>query len=287
MADGRGVWVVLLLLALAVAAGGCSPAARRQPPPTLNVRGSDTMLHLARVWAEAYAAVDREVQVAVAGGGSGVGIAGLLDGAVDVALASRPLSAEEQAAAAARGLAFSEAVVGLDAIAVVVHPDNYLGDLSLAELRSLFTGRITRWSALGGPNVAVTVVSRPSGSGTARYFQAVVLGRHEFTPRAMQLPSSQAVAEAVAAAPGGIGYLDLVHARAGGDRIKILGLALLPGGEPVLPSAAAVRQGRYPLSRPLYLYTRSDDDRAARFVAFARSSEGQQLLTQAGYIAVR
>ena len=179
---------------------------------TLQIKGSDTMVNLCQAWAEAFMAKHPKVNIAVTGGGSGTGIAALIGGTCDLAAASRKMTPKEQTATSAQGGSPQEWAVALDGLAVVVHPSNPVKRLTLEQLAGLFTGKIKNWREFGGTNQAVVLLSREVNSGTHVYFKEHVLmaskdeGPKEFSPEALLLPSSQAIADEVAANPAGIGY---------------------------------------------------------------------------------
>jgi phosphate transport system substrate-binding protein len=172
----RGQWLIcaLALLALVGALTGCASrqiGADGQPVSLIiQNKGSDTLVNLALAWAEAYIQLHPEVRVSVTGGGSGIGIAALINGTVDIANASREMKKEEIAAAEANGISPIEFTVARDAIAVVVHPDNPVEQLTLQEIADIYTRRITNWQEVGGEARPIVLLSRESNSGTYVYF---------------------------------------------------------------------------------------------------------------------
>lgn len=247
----------------------------------ITLRGSTTCLPVVQRVLEAYAErhPGAEVQIAIAGGGSGTGIKALLDGTVEAAMSSRPMKPRERRLARERGLHVEEFPFALDAIAVIVHPSNPLEDLSLEQLRALFAGRITNWKALGGPDRPVVVVSRETSSGTFECFQRRVMGRTRITPRALLSPANATVLQVVSQTPGAIGYVGLGYLR---PAVKALRLNGVPPGE------RTVRSGAYPLVRPLYIYTRGEPRGVLRdFLEFLLGPEGQRVVRQQGFIPLR
>ena len=185
-------------------------------------RGSDTMINVAQAWAEEYARVEPRVSVEVAGGGSGVGIAALIDGTVQIANSSRPMKAAERAAArASRGVDPVQHITGYDALVVYVHASNPVRSMTLGQLRELFAegGRITRWSDLGVhhaacPRDTIVRISRQSSSGTYDFFREVALDTHDFKLGTLELNGSKEVVELVAHTPCAIGYSGMGYATA-------------------------------------------------------------------------
>lgn len=252
-------------------------------------RGSDTMINVAQAWAEAYATVAPQVSVEVAGGGSGVGIAALIDGTVQIANSSRPMkAAEREAARAARGADAVQHVSGYDALVVYVHASNPVSSMSLEQLRELFAegGRITRWSDLGVrhqtcPRDTIIRISRQSSSGTYDFFREVALATHDFKLGTLELNGSKEVVELVAHTPCAIGYSGMGYATAG---VKMLALSK-GGGPPVPPTAKATLDRSYPIARPLYMYTIGQPQgETKRYLDWIHSPAGQRIVAAVGYV---
>lgn len=248
------------------------------------VRGSDTMLALLQRWAERGSRALGGLRVQVTGGGSGTGLRALADGTADIAAASRSIEPDERRAVAARGHGDAvEHTVALDAVALYVHPGNRTPSLSLAQARALYTGRVGRWSALGGPDLPVVLYGRESSSGTYAFFKERVLAHDDYAPEAQSLPGTAAVLQAVARDPGAVGYAGL------GESRHVRALPLRDAhDEAVTPNLEAVRAGRYPLVRPLFLYTAgAPSPDAARWIAWALSPAGQAEASAAGFVPAR
>lgn len=278
----------LLLLAVAWSAHLQPCAVAEELRGTLQIKGSDTMVNLMQAWAEGFMAAHPEVSVAVTGGGSGTGIAALIGGTCDVAAASRSMTAKEREQAKARGGDPQEMAAALDGLAVVVHPTNPVKQLTLAQLADLFAGNITNWREVGGRDAAVTLLSREVNSGTHVYFKEHVLGKtlegrtREFAPTALLMPSSQAIADEVAANPAALGYYGMGYLDAQNAAVAI---AKTAGGPFIAPSEQAVRDGTYPISRPLFLYSRSQPQGLVKaFLDFVLSPEGQAIVRQIDFV---
>lgn len=250
-------------------------------------KGSDTMVNLALAWAEEYMARQPNVRLSVTGGGSGTGIAALLNGAVDLANASRAMKAVEFQAARERGYAPQEFIVARDAIAVVVHPSNPVNGLTLQQLADIYTGKITNWQAVGGADRPIVLLSRESNSGTYVYFLEQVIRQGDaqsqllFSPETLLMPSSEGISAEVRQNPNAIGYDGLGYVTP--DQ-KMLGLARRDGDEYILPSVEAVNAATYPIARPLFIYTVNEPTGAIKAYLDWILSDGQALIPQLGFV---
>lgn len=274
-------------MVVSAAIAGCSgrfPGApsRSSDAPTVLLRGSDTMVLLARRWAEAFTAQTRCV-VQVSGGGSGTGLAALLNGTADLAMSSRPMHARERAALEARsGGAPSEHAVAIDAVAVYVCSRSALAAITLEQLAALYRGQLERWAPLDGRPDRVVLYGRESSSGTYAFFKERVLRAHDFAAEVQSLPGTASVIEAVGRDRASIGYAGLSTSDA--VRRVAVGASVADACE---PSAEHVRSGRYPLARPLFLYrTAASSQHARRFVEWVESEEGQRLVAREGFLPI-
>lgn len=290
----RHVLPLLLLSALVVLAGGCrnrSAAAR----PTLSMKGSDTLVQVATGWAQRYSATRGRAAVSASGGGSGVGIAGLIDGTVDLATASREIKpAEREAVRAHRGQDVRELFVASDALAIYVHPTNPLTQLTLAQLGELWAegGALSQWNQLvPGMTGRVVLIGRQNSSGTYDYFRETVCGlgadgkSREFRGGVSELTGSSEVVEKVASAPLALGYSGMGYRT---QQVKWLAIARSAGAPAVAPSAESARTGAYPIARRLYVYTVGEPtDDVRDFLEWVLSDEGQEIVAREGYVPVR
>jgi len=253
----------------------------------LVLKGSTTVLSIAQLAAEAFLDINPQADVSVAGGGSGVGIAALIDGTAHIASASRAMKPAEWERAVARGIYPFHWYIATDAIAVILHPANPVQGLTLEELRDIYTGKIRNWKELGGPALPVVVVSRDTASGTFEVFKKLVLGGDEVrAPGALFQASNAAVMAAVAGAPGGIGYVGLGFVVPG--RVKAVAVAENPKGPFVEPTPETVAAGAYPLTRPMFMITDGfPSGIVLEFILFVLSDEGQRLVREAGFIPIR
>jgi phosphate transport system substrate-binding protein len=288
-----GLASALCLLAAALslsACGGAGAQSSNQPPRSGEIienKGSDTLVNLALAWAEAYMESRPEVRISVTGGGSGTGIAALINGTVDIANASRRMKLEEVEAAESNGISPVEFVVARDAIAIVVHPSNPVNQLTFQQISDIYTGRITNWQDVGGENRPVVLLSRESNSGTYVYFleNVVRMGDEEsdllFSPGALLMPSSEGITAEVSDNPNTIGYDGLGYVT---PEQKVVAVACDASGPFVLPSVDSVNDGSYPIARPLYMYSAGEPTvQAAAFLDWV-TGEGQTVVPELGFV---
>ena len=280
---------IVAVAALLAATVSCAHAASTQQ--TLQIKGSDTMVNLVQAWSEIFMEQHPDVFVAVTGGGSGTGIAALIGKSCDVAASSRSMKEQEINQARAKQVEPQEHIVGLDGIAVVVHPGNPVRQLTLDQLRAIFTGEITDWSAVGGTAGRIVLLSREVNSGTHVFFKEHVLRRGagheqaEFAARALLLPSSQAVADETAQNPQAIGYYGMGYISA---KQRVVAVGQDAAGPFVVPSIDAVRRQRYPIARPLYLYTNGAPAGAVQlFMDFVASPTGQRIVGEQDFVPLK
>jgi phosphate transport system substrate-binding protein len=250
----------------------------------VTVKGSDTMVILAQRWAEEYMKRNPGKTVQVTGGGSGVGIAALINGTTDVAASSRSIKPDEKDKIQARyKVAPTETTVAVDGLAVYVHASNPVGQLTLEQLRKIYLGDVTNWKDVGGPDAPIVLYSRENSSGTYVFFKEEVLAGEDFPPEAQTLPGTAAVVNAVAKERNGIGYGGAAYAK-GVKEVKLAG----KDGKFHAPDAQAVAKGQYPLARGLFMYTRGDPTGEAKaFLDFCLSKEGQSIVATVGYYPVK
>ena len=249
------------------------------------VKGSDTVLPLSQNVAEAYLEEHKDASVSVIGGGSGVGIAGIIDGTCDVAQSSRPIKARERKQAEQKGVHPVETIVGRDALTVVVHPGNSVKKLTMKQIGDIFSGVITNWKTVGGPDMEIVVYSRESSSGTYAYFREHVLEGREYTPGALLAPATGAIVQSVSQTRGAVGYIGMAYLT---ESVVALEVAAEEGGEYVRPTMETALEGSYPISRELFYYTNGEPKGETKaFLDFVLSPKGQKLVQDIGYIPVR
>ena len=270
---GRGI-VLVALLAMVAALG----AQQRN----ITVKGSDTMVILGQRWAEVYMQKNPTgVTIQVTGGGSGTGIAALINGTTDVAESSRPMKDKEKAELKGkRGRDVLELPVAVDGLAVYVHESNPVPELTLAQIKAIYTGAVKNWSEVGGKDERILLYSRENNSGTYVYFKEHVLENADYYPTAQTLPGTAAVINAVAKDPRGIGYGGIAY----GKGIKHLRVKKDAQSPAVDPSMENVLAARYPISRHLYWYfAGSPQGDLEAFAQWVLSKEGQAVVENVGY----
>lgn len=285
-----GAPCVLLFLILTITVlTSCRPAGTELGSgSTIQNVGSDTMVNLALAWAEEYAVQSSETSVSISGGGSGTGLAALINGTIDIANASRSIKTEEIAAAEANGVTPVEHIVARDAIAIVVHMDNPVDRLTIHQLSDLYSGVITNWREVGGADRPIVLLSRESNSGTHVFFlenvvrRGVKLDETLFSRDTLLLPSSEGISAEVRQNPNAIGYDGLGYVTP--DQ-KVVAVASDPAGPFVLPSAESVNDGSYPIARDLYMYTADEPVGAvAAYLEWIRGGDAQAIVAELGFV---
>jgi phosphate transport system substrate-binding protein len=285
--------MLILLLSVVACSSGRGQAGTPAPGAVTVIenKGSDTMVNLALAWAETYDQIYPNVQVAVTGGGSGTGIAALINGTVDMANASRQIKPEERAQAEANGIDPVEYVVAGDAIAIVVHPGNPVDGLTILQLSDIYSGKITNWRELGGEDRPIVLLSRESNSGTHVFFLEHVVrqGRADdrtlFAPDTLLMPSSEGISAEVRQNPNAIGYDGLGYVTP--DQ-KVVAVARADAAPYVLPTVETVKDGSYPIARGLYIYTAGEPQGAIRaYLDWIMGPEGQAVVREQGFVPLQ
>ncbi len=279
---------VLLVLALLMFSASSFAASSKN---SIQVKGSDTMVNLAQAWAEKYMEENAGEFVAVTGGGSGTGLSSLISGTCDIAMSSRNIKQKEIDLAKQKGINPYEIKVGLDGLAVVVSPQNPVSKLTLQQLADIFTGKIKNWKELGGKDLKIVILSREVNSGTHVYFKEHVLrrgdanGKEEFSPSALMLSSSQAIADEIAGNPSAIGYYGMGYISSKQKAVSIANDDKSPYIEPTIDN---VLSGKYPISRPLFLYCNGEPrGLTKRFIDFDLSKEGQEIVLKTDFVPIK
>ena len=257
---------------------------------SIQIKGSDTMVNLGQAWAEKYMENNPGDFIAVTGGGSGTGLSSLISASCDIAMSSRNIKDKEIALANKKGVNPNEIIAALDGLAVVVNPSNPVSKLTIDQLAGIFTGRISSWKEFGGKDQKIVLLSREVNSGTHVYFKENILrkndpnSKEEFAPGALMLSSSQAIADEVAGNSSAIGYYGMGYISA---KQKPVAIAKDEKSEYVEPTIENVVNNKYPISRPLFLYTNgAPQDRVKKFVDFALSKEGQDIVLATDFVPI-
>ncbi|AKB19364.1 MULTISPECIES: PstS family phosphate ABC transporter substrate-binding protein [unclassified Methanosarcina] len=246
------------------------------------LKGSDTVLPLAQAEAEEFMIAYPDKSVTVTGGGSGVGIAALIDGEVDIATVSREMKADEIEAAKANGINPVEHTIAIDGISVIVNPENPVSELTFDQLRGIYNGSISNWKDVGGDDRPIAVISRDSSSGTYEYFKEDVLFGDEYRVDALTQPATGGIVSEVTQNPGAIGYIGVAYL----DE-SVQALSLDGGNGSESPSPDNIISGAYPLSRPLYFYTNGEPSGLTKeFIDYVMSADGQSIVSEVGYFPI-
>jgi len=281
------------IIALALLAAGLSAMPAVQARTLIQNKGSDTLVNVAQAWAEAYPEVNPEVAVAVSGGGSGTGIAAMINGTVDIANASRTMKEKEIQSAEANGQHPVEHVVGFDALAVFINKNNPITTLSIEQLRNIYgrDPKFTKWSDLGVKvpgcdSDEIVVASRQNNSGTYAYFKETVLGKKgKYRTGTLDMHGSKEVVDLVENTACAIGYSGLAYAT---EHVKKVCIATETGGPCIEPTVATASDHSYPISRPLFMYTNGEPKGAIKkYLDWILSDAGQCILLKKGYAPVR
>lgn len=285
--------IIILFFSLLV---GCSSTNNTSdssiPQETTSIenKGSDTIVNLALAWAERYHQINPDISISVTGGGSGTGIAALMNGTVDIANASRNIKPEEIEAIKANGNDPVEFVIARDAIAIVINPQNPVNELTLQQISDIYSGKINNWKEVGGEDRPIVRLSRETNSGTHVYFLEEVLRLGDknnetfFSAETLLLPSSEGIGTEVRQNPNAIGYDGLGYVT---HDMKVVAVARKAGGPYVMPSADSVNAGEYPIARDLYMYTSGQpSDAIATYLDWIQSPDAQEIVTELGFVPI-
>jgi phosphate transport system substrate-binding protein len=261
--------------------GSASSTSVMQEKSSLQLKGSDTMVILGQRWAEGFMKENPAVSVQVTGGGSGTGIAALINGTTDICESSRPMKdKEKEDLKAKRGQSAVEIKVALDALAVYVNDKNPITEIAIPDLGKIYKGDVTGWKDVGGPAQKIVLYGRENNSGTYSFFKEHVLENKDFAASTQTLAGTSAVAAAVKGDPLGIGYGGIAYS----EGIRVLSVKKDAASPAVKPSLATAQSGEYPLARNLYFYTAGEPTGAAkRFVEWVKSEPGQKVIEAVGY----
>jgi phosphate transport system substrate-binding protein len=282
-----------LILFIFVSCSKAEKVPEGEPYGYIQVKGSDTMVNVAQSLAEEFMKKYPYIFVAVTGGGSGTGIASLINKTCDIADCSRRMKEKEIVLAKRNGIRPKEYIVGYDGIAVVVNPKNPINKLTIDELSDIFSGKIRNWKQFGGKNRKIVLLSREVSSGTYVYFKEHVLrkgnpnDKTEYASTALLLSSSQAVVEEVAQNPDAIGYFGMGYLC---NKVKSIAVARNREEKYYLPTIENVLDGKYPISRPLFVYTPTKGKKKKiidLYINFIFSDKGQRQFVLNGFVPVR
>ncbi len=245
----------------------------------ISIAGSTTVFPIAQMTAEMYMDINLDINISVRGGGSGVGIAALMNGQTDIANASRPIKTKELKIARENGVDPFETIVAMDGIAIIVNPSNKLPNLTFEQLKNIYNGKTINWKELGEKSAPIVIISRDYSSGTFEVFKKLVLGGDKVRDDALLLASNKAVVTTVAETPGAIGYIGFGFLS---DKVKAVSI------NDVMPLAETVNNGTYKLARALYMYTNGKPKSEIKdYLDYILSEQGQQIVEKVGYISLQ
>jgi phosphate transport system substrate-binding protein len=288
----------LIFISFLILISGCNPQSPQSGSDSpiietnsIDNKGSDTIVNLALAWAERYQEMHPEARISVTGGGSGTGIAALINGTVDIANASRKIKPEEIEAAQANGADPIEFIIARDAIAVIVNLENPVDQLTIQQISDIYSGVIDNWKFVGGEDRPIVRLSRETNSGTHVYFleQVLRLGDKEnttlFSTDTLLMPSSEGIGAEIRQNPNAIGYDGLGYVT---EEMKVIAVAHNPKDGFILPSAETVNNGTYPIARDLYMYTRGEPAGFIKvYLDWIFSSEAQDIVKALGFVPIQ
>ncbi|GHT35622.1 phosphate ABC transporter substrate-binding protein [Endomicrobiia bacterium] len=287
----KKILIVLLFIfcgALAVVFHTCSST--QSAGESIQVKGSETIVNLIQVWAEDFAEKYPTCNISVTGGGSGAGFASLINGTCAIAISSRQIEEKERLLAKSKNIDLVGSKVGLDGLAVLVNKNNPVNELTMGQLRDIFTAKITNWKEIGGEDGKIVILSRESNSGTHIFFKEHVLGnndeisKNEFSEHSLMLSSSRAIYDEICQNPNALGYVSMGFVS---NKVKAISIAKSEKNEYIYPTPENVRNKKYPISRPLYLYTNGSPQGIVKtFIDYALSDAGQKVVSETDFVSI-
>jgi len=270
--------VVTLFLAISL----LIPVVTNAQKVVCKIKGSDTCLPLSQRFAEIYNKNNAGSGISVVGGGSGVGIAALLSGTTDIAQSSRKMKMDEKLKLQEGGKSVKEVIIAYDALAIIVHPSNPVSQLTREQLEGIFTGKLTNWKDVGGPDLKIIVYSRETSSGTYDFIKEHVMNKKNFTASALMMAATGAVVQSVSQTKGAIGYVGLAYVE---KEVKALKVSYDKGKTYVAPNVSTAMSRKYPVTRPLYYYfTNTVEAKVKPLVSFILSKDGQNIVLAEGFV---
>ncbi len=249
------------------------------------IKGSDTVLPLSQKEAEMYMKANKMNKITVTGGGSGVGLAALVDNTTDIAMSSRKIKMDEKMKLQDAGRAYKEVTIAYDALSVIVNNDNKVSQLTREQLEGIFTGKVKNWKDVGGDDLQIVVYSRESSSGTYEFFKEHVMNKKNYASSVLSMPATGAIVQSVSQTKGAIGYIGLAYME---KSVKALKVSYDAGKTFVAPSMATAKDKTYPVIRPLYYYYLNTVEKTVKpFIDYVLSAEGQKTVEQVGYVPLK
>lgn len=279
---------LLLAVMLSLAIAGCAKKdnTNTKNKKNITVKGSDTMVHLMSTLAEEFMKKNAGFEVSVTGGGSGTGIAAIINGTTDICASSRDMQKKEIDQAKEKNINITPKVIAYDGIAVIVHPDNPIKEMTMDQVKKIYTGVTKNWKELGGPDQQITILSRESSSGTYVFFQEHVLGKENYAPQVKLMPATSSIVQTVTEDKWSIGYVGLGYTK--DAKVKVLPVKKDDNAAAVMPSHNTVLDNTYSIARPLYLIFNGEPAEIMKtFFDFAMSTEGQKIVEETGYVTLK
>ncbi len=275
---------ILVAVILSISIMGCGK--KSDVKKGITIKGSDTMVHLMSTLAEAYMKKNPGSQVSVTGGGSGTGIAALINGTTDICASSRDMKDKEKNDAQKKNVDPKEFTIANDGLAVIVNPVNAINELTQEQIKKIFTGVYTNWKELGGPDKPIVAYSRENSSGTYVFFQEHVLNQQDYAKTVRLMPATSSIIQGVSEDQWAIGYSGLGYTK--DAKVKILNVKKDDNSPAVTPSNKTVLDKSYSIARPLYLYFNGEPkDELKSFLDFCMSDEGQKIVEETGYVGIK
>ena len=282
--------LIFILCALALL-GSCSRNQNSDTGKSMQIKGSDTIVNLVQVWAERFVEQNQAANIGVTGGGSGTGFAALINNTCDIAMSSRKIEESEVEQAAKNNIYPQEFIVGLDGLIILVNKENPVNELTLEQLRGIFMKEIKNWKEVGGDDLEIVILSRESNSGTHMFFKERVLRRgnasakDEFSVDSLLMPSSRAIFDEVYQNPHAVGYVGMGFSD---NSIKVLKIAKDENSPYIYPYPEHILSDKYPISRPLLLYTKQNPTGLIKdFIDFALSPQGQAIVLETNFVPIK
>lgn len=277
---------ILVISLLVVIAVSCQKTSE-----PVQVKGSDTLVNLVQVLAENYMEKHTDAAIAVTGGGSGVGIAAIINGTVDIANHSRPMKEKEFKACQENGIVPNTVVIGIDGLSVIVNESNSIESLAMEDIGRIYRGEVDMWNQVGGQEVEISFYGRQPNSGTYVFFQDHVLGKKDYSDKMKQMNGNAQIVDAVKVDVNGIGYVGVgyildenANVRKG---IKVLKVSQADGTAYAPTNTDDVKSGLYPIARPLFQTINGTPQGAVKdFIAFVLGPEGQRIVEEQGFFPV-
>ena len=276
----------LIFLMLVLTIVGCGKKSDQTKSKSFTIKGSDTMVQLMSLLSESYMKTNPENKISITGGGSGTGISAILNGTTDICASSREIEEKEISIGKSKNIVPVSVVIANDGLAVVVHKDNPINELTMEQVKKIYTGEYKNWKDLGGQDQPIDVYSRESSSGTYKFFQEHVLNKKDYAKEVKLMPSTQTIIQSVSDSKWAVGYSGLGYTK--NANIKILGIKKDDSSPVVIPSDKTVLDKTYSIARPLYLmFNGEPKGELKKFVDFCISEAGQKIVEESGYVKIK